>query len=258
MRFVMDGEEFDLTPEKVRSRLEPHAPESIQEHWVDVDGQRWPVKQALAIATGARNNRFVSRTARRHFRNLGFETSETGGLLLAHPAAPRATRRAIDPVTLPVLDPVSVLVAFNWRDAGQATLDSNGLPTFPALPRTPGLYRFDFHPLGAEDVRRVYIGESINLSRRGSNYRNAKTDRTSQRTSRRIHRELVAHLSSGGTVDFAITVEVSLGRDGGPIDLRWKSARRLAENAAILMAQMDSTLTVLNLDADLGTAEMER
>lgn len=34
-------------------------------------------------------------------------------------------------------------------------------------------------------------------------------------------------------------------------DLRWKSARRFAENAAVLLAQVDGTPRVLNIDADL-------
>jgi len=33
--------------------------------------------------------------------------------------------------------------------------------------------------------------------------------------------------------------------------LRWKSARRFAENAAVLLAQVDGTPRVLNIDADL-------
>ena len=78
MRFVMDGVEFELTAEQVCSRLKSHVPQDIHEHWVVIDGQRWPVKQALAIATGTDKSRFVSRTARRHLRNLGFMTSDDG------------------------------------------------------------------------------------------------------------------------------------------------------------------------------------
>jgi hypothetical protein len=45
--------------------------------------------------------------------------------------------------------------------------------------------------------------------------------------------------------------------DGDAVDLRWKSARRLAENAAVLLAQLDPGITVLNIDADLGTSSGE-
>jgi hypothetical protein len=106
-------------------------------------------------------------------------------------------------------------------------------------------------------MRTLYIGESVDLARRGRNYRNAKTDRPRQRTSRRIHKELIQHLSSGGRIDFAIAVDVVLGVDAQRADLRWRSARRLAENAAVMQAQMDGSLSVLNIDADLGVLEGE-
>ncbi|MEV2189799.1 hypothetical protein AB0I02_02185 [Streptomyces phaeochromogenes] len=114
----------------------------------------------------------------------------------------------------------------------------------------PGLYRYDF---GVDDdgIRVLYIGESVELARRASNYRNAKTDRSSQRTSRRIHKEIVGHLESDGSIEFAIATSVRWG-DDVQLDLRFKSARRLAENAAVLLAQSQSGIHVLNIDAELG------
>ncbi|MGN2637418.1 hypothetical protein ACTD5D_14735 [Nocardia takedensis] len=47
MRFTLDGEPFELSPELVLARLEDAAPESIRDHWVDIDGTRWPVKQVI-------------------------------------------------------------------------------------------------------------------------------------------------------------------------------------------------------------------
>jgi hypothetical protein len=73
----------------------------------------------------------------------------------------------------------------------------------------------------------------------------------------RIHKELIQHLSSGGRIDFAIAVDVALGVDAQRADLRWKSTRRLAENPAVLQAQMDGSLSVLNIDADLGVLEAD-
>jgi hypothetical protein len=61
----------------------------------------------------------------------------------------------------------------------------------------------------------------------------------------------VAHLSSGGAIEFAIAIEVLLGSDGRTPDLRLRSARRLAENAAVLSAQLEEGVAVLNIDADL-------
>ncbi|HSK55485.1 MAG TPA: hypothetical protein VK908_09530 [Jiangellales bacterium] len=154
-----------------------------------------------------------------------------------------------------MLESLDVRVAFDWLRAGQITLDTAGLPKFPQLPRLPGLYRYDFG-LDETGLRTVYIGESVELARRASNYRNAKTDRSRQRTSRRIHKEIVQHLQMGGSIDFAIATQVQLG-DGQATDLRLKSARRLAENAAVLIAQTASSTRVLNIDADLTETEGE-
>lgn len=71
MRFTLSGESFDLTPDLVRARLAGHAPEGIREYWVEVDGARWPVKQVISLATGAKRTRFQSRASRRWLRRLG-------------------------------------------------------------------------------------------------------------------------------------------------------------------------------------------
>lgn len=256
MEFTLDGELFALTPELVRARLEGHRPEEIREQWVEIDGVRWPVKQVIALATGATRSRFQSQASRRWLASMGFAVgSGSGSSGVARPTGDKrgSTARAkFDPESLPVLESIGVRVAFDWVGAGQVRLDGEGLPEFPPLPRLPGLYRYDF---GVDDngVRILYVGESVDLARRASNYRNAQTDRSSQRTSRRIHREMVQHLGAGGCIDFAIATQVQLG-DGQPADLRLKSARQLAENAAVLMAQTDPGTRVLNIDADLTDA----
>lgn len=154
-----------------------------------------------------------------------------------------------------MLESLDVRVAFDWLCAGPVTLDAAGLPQFPPLPRLPGLYRYDFG-LDETGVRTLYIGESAELARRASNYRNAKTDRSRRRTSRRIHNEIVQHLRAGGSIEFAIATQLQLG-DGQATDLRRKSARRLAENAAVLIAQTASSTRVLNIDADLSESDGE-
>ena len=58
------------------------------------------------------------------------------------------------------------------------------------------------------------------------------------------------HLASSGTIEFSIATKVLLG-EGDLADLRLKSARRLAENAAVLAAQLDDNVAVLNVDAEL-------
>jgi hypothetical protein len=253
MQFTLDGESFELTPTLVRRRLAGHVPEEIREYWVEVDGVHWPVKQVIALATGAKRSRFQSQASRRWLQNLGFLIG-AGSLAIESGSIPRLTgathRGPFDESQLKELEALDVRVAFSWLSAGPITLDEAGLPRFPGLPRAPGLYRYDF---GVDDdgIRVLYIGESVELARRASNYRNAKSDRSSQRTSRRIHKEIVGHLESGGSIAFAIATSVRWGHDV-ELDLRLKSARRLAENAAVLLAQSQSGIRVLNIDAELG------
>lgn len=253
MPFTLDGESFNLTPALVRARLIGQEPEEIREHWVEVDGIRWPVKQVISLATGAKRTRFQSQASRRWLQNLGFAVG-TGSSAVQPGSArrpagvPRPT--ALDESQLQELETLDVRVAFSWLRAGAISLDDAGLPRFPDLPRVPGLYRYDFG-IDESGVRALYIGESVELARRASNYRNAKTDRSRQRTSRRIHKEIVGHLSAGGSIEFAIATSARWG-DDVPLDLRLKSARRLAENAAVLLAQSQSGVRVLNIDAELG------
>ncbi len=254
MQFTLDGERFELTAQLVRARLQSHVPQTIREYWVDIDGVQWPVKQVIAIATGARRTRFQSQDARRWLQNLGFVIGQAA----AGPPFPRTTtaaprspgaRPCFDASTLEALDAVEVTARFTWLRAGGLSLDHAGVPVFPSLPNRPGLYRFDFG-LDDEGVRILYIGESVSLRQRQQ--LPERQDRPfRQRTSRRIHKEVVAHLSSGGAIEFAIAIEVLLGSDGRTPDLRLRSARRLAENAAVLSAQLEEGVAVLNIDADL-------
>lgn len=251
MRFTLDGESFELTPDLVRDRLDGHLPDVIHEHWVEIDGKRWPVKQVIALGTGTSKGRFQSQSAQRWLRNLGFEVSGSSSAGLPRSRRPLAAR-PVDPAQLRPIEVVEVRARFSWLHAGAVVLDPAGTPAFPPLPHLPGLYRFDFG-LDAAATRTLYIGESVDLHRRSTNYRNAKTDRSRQRTSRRIHKELVEHLALGGAVDFAIATAVLWGGDEDELDLRRASARRLAENAAVLMAQLHARTRVLNIDADLGS-----
>lgn len=77
MYFTLDGESFELTPEVVRRRLDGHVPEDVREYWVEVDGVRWPVKQVISLATGAKRTRFQSQASRRWLQNLGWSSPWT-------------------------------------------------------------------------------------------------------------------------------------------------------------------------------------
>ena len=73
MRFTLDGESFELTPELVRARLAGHVPEDVREYWVEIDGIRWPVKQVISLATGVSDRqRFQSQSSRRWLQQSRF------------------------------------------------------------------------------------------------------------------------------------------------------------------------------------------
>jgi uncharacterized protein DUF6884/GIY-YIG catalytic domain-containing protein len=135
MRFTLDGEPFELSPELVRVRLEGVVPEKIRDYWVEVDGTRWPVKQVISVATRVTDRqRFQSQSARRWLHNLGF-TIGSG----TAPSSPRAmpvrdagrsdqrdvTRKAITPSRrrLPKANVVLVCCVKSKRDHGAAAKD---------------------------------------------------------------------------------------------------------------------------------------
>lgn len=78
MRFIVNGDQFDLDVETVTSRLRGREPEPIQTHWVEADGIRFPVKQALEAVLGISRTTFTSQVARSQFDRLGFQTSSKG------------------------------------------------------------------------------------------------------------------------------------------------------------------------------------
>lgn len=73
MRFVLNGEPFELTSDEVRRRVRNVEPELVRQLGVRIDGKLYPVKQAFEAATGVHRRKFISHTARRHLAALGFE-----------------------------------------------------------------------------------------------------------------------------------------------------------------------------------------
>src|SRR5215211_1211398 len=78
VEFTLNGASHVLDASTVRSVLRGGAPDPVREHWVDVDGVRWPPKQALALATGLDPADFTSHRALGLFGRLGFRTSPWG------------------------------------------------------------------------------------------------------------------------------------------------------------------------------------
>lgn len=76
MRFVVSGHELEIDLEVARSRLGGHPPEPLHIHWVELDGRRWPPKQALEVISGLQRASYTAHQALSVLRRLGFETSE--------------------------------------------------------------------------------------------------------------------------------------------------------------------------------------
>lgn len=79
MDFVLNGRQRSLDGETVRARVVAVPPDEIRIHWVEIDGRRWPPKQAFRIATGLTDEPFISHFAIRIFQRLGFNTSPIPG-----------------------------------------------------------------------------------------------------------------------------------------------------------------------------------
>src|SRR6476661_5767822 len=75
MRFTLNGTVHDIEPEQARARLAGHPPEPLQTHWVELDDQRWPPKQALEVILGVQRAGFTTHRASDILRGLGFATS---------------------------------------------------------------------------------------------------------------------------------------------------------------------------------------
>lgn len=75
MQFIIDGDTYNLDREMVAGKLRGRPPQTIQTHWVEVDGVRFPVKQALEVSLGLGREAFTSHRARGIFDRLQFVTS---------------------------------------------------------------------------------------------------------------------------------------------------------------------------------------
>ena len=69
-QFTVGGIQFLLSREDVESKLRSVAPEPIRELFVEVNENRFPIKQALAEAAGLQRGAFTSHDAMRVFRKL--------------------------------------------------------------------------------------------------------------------------------------------------------------------------------------------
>jgi hypothetical protein len=69
------GREYQLDRRAVETVLEGVLPEPIHEHFVVINGRRWPPKQVLALVTGLDRADFTTHQARRALIRLGFSAA---------------------------------------------------------------------------------------------------------------------------------------------------------------------------------------
>lgn len=87
--------------------------DEIRTHWVEIDGRRWPPKQAFRVATGMHGEPFISHFALRVFQRLGFATSAIPG----EGSTPREDRAAAARPAPRLLTDDGALEAFRRLDA---------------------------------------------------------------------------------------------------------------------------------------------
>lgn len=76
--FTLGGRQFELTEADVERALQHLAASDVRKYYVAVHGRQYPVKQAIAAATGLPSDRFITTDAVRILRNLGFNVGRIG------------------------------------------------------------------------------------------------------------------------------------------------------------------------------------
>src|SRR5438128_2469924 len=77
-RFTIGGVGFFLSKDQVEQKLAGIEPENVREVFVEVSGRRFPIKQALAVATGLLRGSFTTHDAMRVFRKLSLMVGTDG------------------------------------------------------------------------------------------------------------------------------------------------------------------------------------
>jgi hypothetical protein len=105
---TVSGHQYDLDPPIVEAALEGVLPEPIHEHFVVINGRRWPPKQVLALVTGLDRADFTTHQARRALTRLGFPAGRAAGAKghnppghqAGAPSPPAASGNIDEPTTL--------------------------------------------------------------------------------------------------------------------------------------------------------------
>lgn len=95
---TVSGRRYELDSRGVQSALEGVLPEPIHEHFVVINGRRWPPKQVLALVTGLDRADFTTHQARRALTRLGFPAARAARSRGHHMRAAQAAAPAASPV----------------------------------------------------------------------------------------------------------------------------------------------------------------
>ncbi|MFD4190740.1 GIY-YIG nuclease family protein [Amycolatopsis thermoflava] len=179
---------------------------------------------------------------------------KVGGSYLARGRRPASETAAAVLVNESDLAELDVRVHMTWQHAGPVSLDEAGDLAFPELPRLPGIYRLTLRGPATDARPQVYVGESVELRRRAAQYRRPSA---SQQTSQRLNHELKTHFAAGGTATMAIATSaiIAVGDESEDLPLGRKTARVLAEHAALALTYLDGEAVVINRDSGLDASE---
>jgi hypothetical protein len=90
LTMTVSGRNYDLDSRRVQQALQGELPEPIREHFVVINGRRWPPKQVLALVTGLDRADFTTHQARRALTRLGFTAARAAGHRDRHTTDPSA------------------------------------------------------------------------------------------------------------------------------------------------------------------------
>jgi hypothetical protein len=102
IEFTLNGKRHRLDRDMVEAALRGQVPGRISVYAVDVRGQLYPVKQALASALHIKKNEFISTRAVELLRRIGMEVIETDNA-----GSPVQTESQASPATIAV-DPARI------------------------------------------------------------------------------------------------------------------------------------------------------
>jgi hypothetical protein len=88
---TVSGHQYSLDSGNIEAALRGVLPEPIHEHFVVINGRRWPPKQVLALVTGLDRADFTTHHARRVLTRLGFPAGRAASGPVHHPVAAGAT-----------------------------------------------------------------------------------------------------------------------------------------------------------------------